>query len=175
MKYLIKIIDKIDNKALMKQKRKNISRILLKDLLYSNYGIINYKLFTNEYGKYFIKDKNIFFSVSYSYQCVVCVVDDYEIGIDVEKIRKTNINTINLFATDNEKMYILEDDTYKRLFEIFTLKEAYFKMLGTDLSEMKKIEFRINNDTISCSDNSVICEIIYVRDYIISIVKKISN
>ena len=90
------------------------------------------------------------------------------------------MNTIDIFATQKEKEYILssENDIYKRLFQIYTLKEAYFKMLGKDLSRIKEVEFTIdnnnnNNNNITCSDKKINA---YSSDridnYIFSICKK---
>ena len=85
------------------------------------------------------------------------------------------MNTIDIFATQKEKEYILssENDIYKRLFQIYTLKEAYFKMLGKDLSRIKEVEFIIDNNNITCSDKEIIA---YSSDtidnYIFSICKK---
>lgn len=152
--------------------------IILDELLKDNYKVDYEELnfIENESGKPYIKNKPIFYNISHSYQYVITAVSDYEIGVDIEKIRPTSIKTINQFATDKEKEYIVsrKEDIYKRLFEIYTLNEAYFKMKGTNLNNIKSIEFNITNyNDISCNDNSVSIKLIDDLDgYVIAICEK---
>ena len=169
------------SKYLNKDKYKSsiIGEILLHNLLEKeNIKYEEQQFIINEYGKPYINNKRLFFNISHSYDYVITIISDKEIGIDIEKIRKTNLNTIDIFATQKEKEYILssENDIYKRLFQIYTLKEAYFKMLGKDLSRIKEVEFIIdnnNNNNITCSDKKINA---YSSDridnYIFSICKK---
>ena len=166
------------SKYLNKDKYKSsiIGEILLYKLLKKENIKYEKQQFTiNEYGKPYINNKQLFFNISHSHDYVITIISDKEIGIDIEKIRKTNLNTIDIFATQKEKEYILssENDIYKRLFQIYTLKEAYFKMLGKDLSRIKEVEFIIDNNNITCSDKKINA---YSSDtidnYIFSICKK---
>lgn len=167
MKYLLKKINSTDHKA--KQKA---CHQLLAELL-ETYGIdykkINIKL--NKYNKPYIDNFDIYFNMSHSKDLCVCAVSRKEIGIDIEKIRKVNLKTIHHFATEEEIMYILKNEKkiFYRLFEIFTLKEAYFKMLGTDLKDIKKVNF-ISNNQISLPGFNI--KTIKNKDYIISIIEK---
>ncbi len=97
-----------------------------------------------------------------------------KIGIDIEKIRNTDINIINYFCTNSEIKYIKNSkNKYKALFEIYCLKEAYFKMIGTGITNFKDIEFIIFNDQIQCNKKNISACINYnVTNYIIAIVKK---
>ncbi len=169
------------SKYLNKEKYKSsiIGEILLYKLLKKENIKYEKQQFTiNEYEKPYINNKQLFFNISHSHDYVITIISNKEIGIDIEKIRKTNLNTIDIFATQKEKEYILssENDIYKRLFQIYTLKEAYFKMLGKDLSRIKEVEFTIdnnNNNNITCSDKKINA---YSSDridnYIFSICKK---
>lgn len=60
------------------------------------------------------------------------------------------MNIINQFCTKKEKEYILLNNqcTNERIFEIYCLKEAYFKMLGNNLNNIKDVEFEIKNDVV---------------------------
>ena len=64
-------------------------------------------------------------------------------------------NELNYTAS----LFITKDETtekyFERLFEIYTLKEAYFKMKGENLNNIKNVEFIINNNEIICSDHQV--------------------
>ena len=79
-----------------------------------------------------------------------------------------NLKTTKKFATENELVYIFgkipEDadfcldyndstaDIFKRFFEIWTLKEAYFKKIGTGISaDLKSVEFLVSDDCVACN------------------------
>ncbi len=158
--------------------RKNVSiigELLLKELLKKrniSYNKINYSY--NKYGKPYLNN-DIYCNISHSYEYVIATISNKEIGIDIEKIRETPLNVINQFATDKEKEYILssENNIEKRIFEIYTLKESYFKMLGTYLNHILDVEFIIDNDKVYCSDNTV--QVGFIKDiegYIISYCEK---
>lgn len=170
--------EKIQNISKIKnpnyKKRKIISENLLmnglKDFYNIDYNSLTFT--TNKYKKPYIKNKNIYFNISHSYDYCVCTLSTKEIGIDIEKIRNTHINTLNKFTTKNERKYILEipEKQNERLFEIFTLKEAYFKMKGKDLSNIKNIEFKIDKENITCNDRNVELKLIkIIPNYIIAI------
>lgn len=182
LKYFYKFIyqEKKDKIKEYKKKMRKIQaitgEILLKNLLKKHYKI-DYKdltFYLNKYNKPYIKNKNIYFNISHSYNYVAVAISNKEIGIDIEKIRPTNINTINYFATDNEIKYILEDKTKitRRLFTIYTLKEAYFKMKGTNLDNIKDIEFNFKDNKIICSDSNIKIKLINNKKYIMAIIEK---
>ena len=153
-----------------------IGEILLEKLLKEEN--INYKnqiFYLNKNDKPYLAGSNIYYNISHSYDYVITIISDNEIGIDIEKIRKTNVNTINKFATKKEKEYILSnnEDIYLRLFKIYTLKEAYIKMLGENISKIKEVEFEIHNNEIICSDKNIIAFTrIIDNNYIFSVCKK---
>ncbi len=157
--------------------RSIIGEIILSELLTKNklsYNDLKYNI--NEYGKPYIKNKNLFFNISHSFDYVVVAISNNEIGIDIEKVRKTSLNIINKIATKKEKKYILStpNKINERIFKIFTLKEAYFKMLGKDLKKLLEIEFIINNNNVVCSNKKVKAGFINVVDgYVIAYCKKI--
>ena len=169
-------IDKLKKTA--DKKRSLLGEYCLIKLLKKYYNI-DYKktnFYTNEYGKPYIQDSNIFFNISHSNDYVIVAISNKEIGIDIEKIRDTNINTINQFATLKEKEYILSDSNncFSRLFEIYTLKESYIKMKGKNMNEVKNIEFRIKDNLTFCSDSSINTLLFknIKKGYIISICEK---
>lgn len=104
-----------------------------------------------EKGKPYAKNLPVHFSISHSGDIVICAVSDCEIGIDVEKIRSINPRTAERFATESEKEHIAKSEN--GFFEIWTLKEAYFKCIGTGLgSDIKDVSFNIDNGCIACSE-----------------------
>lgn len=160
----------------LKVKQSIIGELLLRDLLdkYYNLNYNNLEFEFNKNNKPFIVNKNIFYNISHSSNYVIVVVSDKEIGIDIEKIRETNIKSINCFASNKEKEYILLEDNnlFKRLFEIYTLKEAYIKMMGKSIFDIKNVEFTISNNHIYCSDINVKCYSFMYDNYVISICEK---
>lgn len=106
----------------------------------------------NENGKPYVLNANVFFSISHSADTVVCAVSENEIGIDVEKIKSIRLKVAEKFADDSEIRYIGED--INRFFEIWTLKEAFFKCKGTGLgADIKTVGFDITDGNITCSEN----------------------
>lgn len=134
--------------------RATIGEILLSNLVDDYY---NLEFYTNKYGKPYIKNKDIFFNISKSFDYVICAISNKEIGVDIEKVRDVDFSFIKRFTTKNEKKYILKskDGLMDRIFQIYTLKEAYFKCKGINLKSMLKVEFTINDDEVICSDESV--------------------
>ena len=168
-----KKIDKYKN--IDDKKRSIIGEMILKELLSKEDVDYNETEFTyNEYGKPFMNN-NIYFNISHSDQYIIVAISNKEIGIDIERIKKTQINVIDQFASDKEKEYILKspNNIEERLFQIYTLKESYLKMKGTNLNDISNVEFIINNDNITCSDNNVNIGLIKdISDYIISYCEK---
>ncbi len=110
----------------------------------------------SKYGKPFVQDMNVEFSVSHSGDFAVCAVDAFPIGIDIEKIRMVNTETIRKACTPEEADYILKNHTENhtpaedeliRFFEIWTAKEAYFKQLGCGIYIPDKCD--LNYDSIT--------------------------
>ena len=168
-------------KNLDDKKRSILGEKLLIDGL-KNYYNVDYNdiaIKKNKHGKPYISNlefSNIKFNISHSHDYSICAFSNHEIGVDIEMIRKVNINILDHFATNQEKEYILSSNEhlFQRLFTIFTLKEAYFKMLGEDLSNIKNVEFTIKNNNIICSDPMAKFKIINnIYGYIIAICERI--
>lgn len=126
-----------------------------------------------EKGKPFAMNLPVHFNISHSNGLVVCAVSDNEIGIDIEKIRTVNPRTAKKFACPDELEYI---GTHKNgFFEIWTLKEAYFKCIGSGLgSDIKNVCFKINENGIDCSSQGYKFSFVDIKDgYICSICTKI--
>ena len=112
------------------------------------------------------------FNISHSGDYVVCAVSDKEIGIDIEKIRPISPKAADRFACPNELDYISSNES--GLFEIWTLKEAYFKCIGTGLgADIKNVSFKIKKDGIVCSENGFDCSFFKIADgYICAVCEK---
>ena len=105
----------------------------------------------NEFGKPYTIGLDVHFNVSHSGSMVVCVVSDKEIGTDIEKKRDIRIDAAKRFANKDELEYI--GDNTDRFFEIWTLKEAYFKCIGTGLNaNIKNVSFTKTDSGFHCSE-----------------------
>lgn len=103
-------------------------------------------------GKPYTENSAYKFSISHCGNLVVCAVSKNEIGVDIEKIRNVRLKIAEKFACENEIAYIGEK--LERFFEVWTLKEAFFKCKGTGLgADIKSVSFDIKDNTISCSEN----------------------
>lgn len=101
-------------------------------------------------GKPYCKNHNIYFNISHCDDLVICGVSLSPIGVDTEKIRKTNLNTAKKICTDNELKYIFgsnpseadfesQDEKYiKRFLEIWVRKEALGKKDGVGIAYKMK-------------------------------------
>lgn len=125
-----------------------------------------------EKGKPYAKVLPVHFSISHSGNIAVCAVSSHEIGIDIEKIRDINPRICEKFATEKEIEYINNSDN--GLFKIWTLKEAYFKCIGTGLGkDIKNVSFEISDNIISCSEKGYELSFLDINpDYICSVCKK---
>ena len=112
------------------------------------------------------------FNLSHSGDIAVCAVSDKPIGIDIEALREIRPDAAKRFASAEELEYIGSDP--RRLFEIWTLKEAYFKCVGTGIgSDIKSVTFTVDGDDIRCSEPGFTCKFISIADgYICSVCEK---
>ena len=137
-----------------KKKQKIAADMLCRQMIAEKCGISPESIVfaRNENGKPYVLNANVFFSISHSGDTVACAVSEKEIGIDVEKNKNIRLKVAEKFANESEMRYIGED--INRFFEIWTLKEAFFKCKGTGLgSDIKSVCFEISNGNISCSEN----------------------
>ena len=98
----------------------------------------------NEHGKpYFEGSNDLFFSISHCGSAVAVAVDDEEVGIDIEEVSRYREHLVNYVLNEEEKdkMDKMDKMDKKEMFiEIWTKKEAVFKLLGTGIThEIKDI------------------------------------
>lgn len=104
-------------------------------------------------GKPYCKNSPLFISIAHSGDLAVCAVSEKNIGVDIEKIRPLNMQSVRRFASEKELEYIFgciptktdyestDSRVLERFFEVWTKKEAYGKMLGVGIGyDMKNTE-----------------------------------
>lgn len=183
MKYIIKNINDIDKSILdefynhiYETKKNRINKdnylsiyaeYLLSDLLKEyNLEYDNITILENEYGKPYIKDSNIYYSISHSGEYVIVAVDNKPIGIDIQLIKDKNKNDL-----------VLNEEEYKYDYiEIFSLKESYIKCIGSNINHMKDITFNLDNKILSNKDEYEFIQLKDINNYVISIcIKKLTS
>lgn len=106
---------------------------------------------------------NINFSIANKDNITVLGISYSEIGVDIEKVTNYSDIVLNYFFTDDERNGT--ENNYD-FFKVYTLKEAYVKMLDLSLMDIKLDKYKYYyNFTINYND--------YVISYIIN--KKIEK
>lgn len=104
----------------------------------------------NLWGKPMLKDyPHIHYNISHCDNYVACVTSyEYDVGIDVEKVRDFNEFAARKACSQQELERIYsKKDPNREFFRYWTLKESYIKAIGKGLSyPMKKVIFNINHD-----------------------------
>ena len=155
--------ERIKNFNYQTYKQSIVGEILLSKLLQEqniNYDNIIVKY--NENGKPFISNYPIYYNISHDHDLVVCVISDGMIGVDIMKMHDTKKSMAKAFCTEEELNYIT--DKYK-FYQIFTLKEAYLKLFGKKINDIKELNI-VSNNQIKLN---VIYRTMKHDDYLISV------
>lgn len=139
---------------------KNISsHDLLKKILKEEYNIDSFIIIKNEFGKPYLKDNQLYFSISHDIDTCAIAISSSEIGIDLEYLNY-NERVINKYFYNAEKEIMAKSNNLKYDFtKIWVKKEAYLKMKGTGLNFGKE-----NVDT-----TKIDAKIIDYNDYLIAV------
>ncbi|MBQ7699992.1 MAG: 4'-phosphopantetheinyl transferase superfamily protein [Clostridia bacterium] len=109
----------------------------------SDIGIAEYgadpeqlEIYKNEFGKEYIKDRDIYYNVSHTYGLLCSAVSDSEIGVDCETVCEKEWDALaERFFTQREYEAIkAADDPLDEFFRVWTKKESYVKYTGEGLS-----------------------------------------
>ena len=104
------------------------------------------KIERTDKGKPYIKDTDIFVSLSHSGDFVAVAVDYVPIGIDIEVIKPLNLRVAHKVCSESDKRFILTGETEEQrlinFLKIWTAKEAYFKKTGTGITHIKELSYK---------------------------------
>lgn len=129
----------------------------------------------DEQGKPYLENMpDIFFNISHSKTKVAAVISDKNVGIDIELVRPVFLKLAPRVFNDRELIYIFDcepdkinfdmipDDALTRRFlEIWTLKEAYFKCLGTGITNFESMKIMKQNfEKIKIEEEAYIMHIV---------------
>jgi 4'-phosphopantetheinyl transferase len=122
-------------------KRSLYAELLIRYLIEKRLGLSDERIVfeLNEFGKpSLMKSEGDFhFNLSHSGDWVVCMLDSYPVGIDVEEIRPIDISLADRFFSPKEVEELRAEpikDKLAKFFETWTLKESYIKAVGKGLS-----------------------------------------
>ena len=103
-----------------------------------------------EYGKYgkpYLKNAALQFSLSYTHRAYIIALSDDEIGADIERLRTAKPHVASRCFTDAENSYLYQNMELfdQRFYELWTQKEAYLKYTGEGFYRSPK-----SVDVLSC-------------------------
>ncbi len=85
-------------------------------------------------GKPYVEGGEVFFNLSHSKDVVVLVVDDKEVGIDVEQIRPVNKRVAERCYTKEELDLLYSKSDICEFYKLWTAKESIIKAIGSGFS-----------------------------------------
>lgn len=98
----------------------------------------------SEAGKPYAVGLQAHFNISHSGHYVVCAVSRRSVGIDIERMRPIREKLARKVCTQAEWEWYQRaagsEDATRRFFRIWTTKEAYFKWLGSGITDLKAID-----------------------------------
>ena len=145
-----------------------VCRFYLKKLAseFLDLPIDNLKIGYGTNGKPFIENEKLYFNCSHTEDIFVIAITTLgEIGIDIEWLHRPVVisKLSNLILSDKEQFSLSQcrEDKRKEMFlKIWTVKESFFKGLGSGLSSpLKHIEVKFKNDSVATILNTFAGEI----------------
>ncbi len=123
----------------------------------------------NENGK--PECSGLYFSISHSGNYAVAVTCDCPVGIDIQEI---NVKRIVLSAlTDAEQRIVRESDDQADIFsKIWTMKEAYLKMLGESIAKLDEVPIGYENGCLYFEKSSVFSQSMSLNAHILTVVSQ---
>lgn len=129
--------------------------IFIRNYLWEKFSIRNDRIEYNltKYGKPVINLGFPFsFNISHSGDWVICIIDDQDVGVDIEKIEKIDLDIAKRFYSPNEYEDLMlqpESQRNRYFFDLWTLKESYIKCIGRGLN------YSLNSFTIKIKESEI--------------------
>ncbi len=140
--------ERVDRFRFVEDKKRTVAGEMLARKMISEYCGVSPEAIAFEVaenGKPYAKGLNVHFNISHSGDFVVCAVDNNPVGIDIEKVRpidyfvikrvcsEQELNEINQLL-DNKSETISNPTVLQKFFEIWTKKEATYKIGAANCS-----------------------------------------
>lgn len=113
--------------------RSLVAGLMLKYTLKDKVENIEY----NEYGKPYLKGENIHFNLSHSGDYVLLAIDEFEVGVDIEKISTIKQKVADKYFTLEENSWLRENNENENFYYLWTGKESVIKAKGQGLKNTK--------------------------------------
>lgn len=129
------------------RKRSVLGELLVRREISKRTGLAEKDVIINrtENGKPYCENAEMHFSISHCKDLVVCVVHRFPVGVDIEFIRPLDLRVTRFACTHKDLEFInsAEDEGEKerRFFKLWTAKEAYIKLHGKVLADLKTIDY----------------------------------
>ena len=113
----------------------------------------NEEIVFNEYQKPYLLSEKVYFNISHSKSAIAIIISDSECGIDIEYTDyNKKLKCLNRILNSKEQEeYNNSDDKVLYFYKQWTIKEAYFKYLGTGI-KLKYIQLNIENKNIKTEE-----------------------
>ena len=139
---------------------------LLRQMLAQHYRMLNPVILRQDNGQPVLENSPLHISIAHSEDLVVCAVSETPVGIDTEKMVPFRWALAEKICTSVEKAYLgtasrgedlcQDPDTIRRFFEIWTGKEAWFKMQGTGLQNLQSVNVPDLQGQLFCREDYLI-------------------
>ncbi len=112
---------------------------------YFNIDFSEDMLFFGEKGKPYLLD--VFFNIAHTDGMVCLALSDRENGADCEKLKSYSENAIKRCFCEKEAKYVYDSGDRDLAFvRLWTLKEAYSKLIGEGISALKSAVFDLSEE-----------------------------
>lgn len=100
-------------------------------------NIVLSKKYSDKNGKPYLFNSGYYISISYSDTIVLYGFCKMNLGIDIELLKKRNINFAKHIFSKSEISYIFSEkrNILEKFYNVWTKKESYSKFLGTGLTK----------------------------------------
>lgn len=131
-------------------------------------GIHESEISFGEKGKPYLKNSQFHFNISNSKKVVVVAIGEFELGVDVEIIKKPRTNIFSRVFTANEIQYInTSKDASVAFTSLWTRKEAVVKLFGGGIS-MGMTKFEVLENNLVAFDRKITLEELEIGEGYIS-------
>ncbi|MBR4109539.1 MAG: 4'-phosphopantetheinyl transferase superfamily protein [Oscillospiraceae bacterium] len=141
----------IDRLKKPEDKRRSLTgELLVQKLVAEQFSVSGAILHRSANGQPYLTGCELYVSIAHCDEKVACAVSHTPVGMDIEKLRPVNLKLCRHICTAEEKEYLLQGkeledqpcedpEVIHRFFRIWTAKEAYFKKLGTGITDLKSV------------------------------------
>ncbi len=148
----------IDRMKIADDRRRSLAgEILARELIKEHFGMSAPKIERAESGMP-LTDCGVYISIAHSGDYAVCAAAREPIGIDIECRNSMKERLAERVCTEKERRYVYGsgDFSSERMCEVWALKEACFKKIGTGITDFKSVDTLSLSRIVKRHDNFII-------------------